>query len=324
MAAVKHSNFFSTTLATPPTGTTESAFTVTSATNLPTLAAGDWCYVVLKNASLTREVIKIDTISGVTLTPAAGGRGVDGSTAYASWVAGDVIELCLVNASLLDLLYGFKESFYNTAKTFKSVFANTNTAARIYTFQDRDGNVITDADIHAATSKATPVDADEFALIDSAASNVLKKLTWANLVVTLRSALTPSGVVWLWTGSVATIPSGFLLCDGTVGTPDLRNRFVVGAGSGYAVGAAGGSADAVVVTHSHTATSTDAGHTHDQLAYQSTGGGSNAASATAANSVNTPTGTGYASITTTVDAAGVSGTGANLPPYYALCYIMKS
>jgi len=47
--------------------------------------------------------------------------------------------------------------------------------------------------IHAATSKATPVNADEFALVDSAASNVLKKLTWANLKAALSSTfLTPS------------------------------------------------------------------------------------------------------------------------------------
>lgn len=39
--------------------------------------------------------------------------------------------------------------------------------------------------IHAATSKTTPVDADELAIVDSAASNVLKKLTWANLKATL-------------------------------------------------------------------------------------------------------------------------------------------
>ena len=43
------------------------------------------------------------------------------------------------------------------------------------------------ATIHAATSKATPVDADELPIVDSAASNVLKKLTWANLKTTLAS-----------------------------------------------------------------------------------------------------------------------------------------
>lgn len=49
--------------------------------------------------------------------------------------------------------------------------------------------------IHAATSKATPVDADELALVDSAASNTLKKLTWANLKATLAS--------WINGGTIA-------------------------------------------------------------------------------------------------------------------------
>ena len=182
--AVKHTNFYANTLATPPTGTTEAAFTVTSAVGLPALGVGDTCYVVLKNASLTREIIKITTISGTTLTPAVGGRGADGSAAYASWLAGDVVELCPINASLLDLLYEFKNSFFNVANTFKSIFTNTNTAARTYTFADRNGNIITDADINAATLKATPVAADVLLLLDSAAAFGMKKTTLANVKTT--------------------------------------------------------------------------------------------------------------------------------------------
>lgn len=47
--------------------------------------------------------------------------------------------------------------------------------------------------VHAATSKTTPVDADEFAIVDSAASNALKKLTWANLKATLAAWLVSAG-----------------------------------------------------------------------------------------------------------------------------------
>ena len=70
----------------------------------------------------------------------------------------------------------------------------------------------------------------------------------------------PSGCIVMWSGSVASIPAGWYLCNGSNSTPDLRNRFIVGAGSTYAVGATGGSADAIVVSHTHTAT--DSGHTH--------------------------------------------------------------
>jgi hypothetical protein len=52
----------------------------------------------------------------------------------------------------------------------------------------------------------------------------------------------PTGAIILWSGSIGSIPTGWALCDGTNGTPDLRNRFVIGAGSTYAVGASGGSA----------------------------------------------------------------------------------
>jgi hypothetical protein len=72
-----------------------------------------------------------------------------------------------------------------------------------------------------------------------------------------------TGMIILWSGSIASIPSGFALCDGTSGTPDLRDKFIVGAGSTYAVDATGGSADATLPTHTHTNTVTDPGHFHN-------------------------------------------------------------
>jgi hypothetical protein len=80
----------------------------------------------------------------------------------------------------------FKINFKNVANTFTSFFINSNTASRTYTYQDKDGTVALSSDTHDATSKTTPIDADELSLIDSAASNVLNKLTWANLKATLK------------------------------------------------------------------------------------------------------------------------------------------
>lgn len=65
----------------------------------------------------------------------------------------------------------------------------------------------------------------------------------------------PSGLIAMWSGLVANIPSGWTLCNGLNGTPDLRDRFIVGAGNSYAVGAQGGSVTAVTTVagaHSHT------------------------------------------------------------------------
>jgi hypothetical protein len=137
----------------------------------------------------------------------------------------------------------------------------------------------------------------------------------------------PSGGIIIWSGSSASIPSGWLLCDGSNSTPDLRNRFVVGATSTYAVGATGGSADAIVVSHTHTATVTDPGHNHlasgvtaivGTVALQAGAqGGSSPNGATALQSATT-------GITVANSTTGSSGTNANLPPYFALCYIMKA
>jgi len=140
----------------------------------------------------------------------------------------------------------------------------------------------------------------------------------------------PAGGIFLWSGSIGSIPAGYVLCNGSNGTPDLRDRFVVGAGSTYAVDATGGSADAIVVTHNHTATSTsvvtDPGHSHTAQGTTAppfqAGGNAVFSPTTVSTSTNT-TGITVAT-TTTINNSGNSGTNANLPPYYALCYIMKT
>jgi hypothetical protein len=153
--------------------------------------------------------------------------------------------------------------------------------------------------------------------------------TWGNAFV--------AGMIMLWSGSSATIPSGWLLCDGSNSTPDLRNRFVVGATSTYAVGATGGSADAITVAHTHTGTTTTAsltgtlGQMGDRAGI-ATASGIFSGSGTTSYAGNTQAGSLPATITLdashnhtfTTDSTGSSGTNANLPPYYALCYIMKA
>jgi len=132
----------------------------------------------------------------------------------------------------------------------------------------------------------------------------------------------PTGCILLWSGSTGSIPSGFLLCDGTNGTPDLRNSFIVGAGNNYTVGQTGGSADAIVVSHTHTATVTDPGHFH-YIGYQfSTFSPGATGSLIQGGSTNTDTKTTGISVTNA--STGISATNANLPPYYALAYIQKT
>jgi hypothetical protein len=133
----------------------------------------------------------------------------------------------------------------------------------------------------------------------------------------------PTGAIIMWSGSIASIPSGWLLCNGSSGTPDLRNRFIVGAGSTYAVAATGGSADAVVVSHTHTATVTDPGHAHSYNQPVASNA-ANPPGSSGSQPSGTSTGTAVTNISVANSTTGVSGTNANLPPYYALAYIMKS
>ncbi len=152
--------------------------------------------------------------------------------------------------------------------------------------------------------------------------------TWGNAFV--------AGMIMMWSGTIATIPSGWLLCNGSSGTPDLRNRFIIGAFSDDSGTAkttvtgtstqTGGSKDAIVVSHTHTATVTDPSHTHGMPVNGSTG--LNYATVAAGDSSTfdsaTPTFSNTTGITVSNSTAGSSGTNANLVPYFALAYIMKS
>ena len=81
----------------------------------------------------------------------------------------------------------------------------------------------------------------KFVLTDSA--NVVIG-TYDNLygILGTSAAVTPipAGAIVMWSGSIGSIPAGYYLCDGQNGTPNLKDRFVVGAGSTYAVGNTGG------------------------------------------------------------------------------------
>jgi hypothetical protein len=170
----------------------------------------------------------------------------------------------------------------------------------------------------------------KFILQDSVGSTIA---TYDNLygilgTIPAASSTLPSGMILLWSGSIGSIPSGYLLCDGTNSTPDLRNRFIIGAGSTYSVNQTGGSADSIVVSHSHTATSTvtDPGHFHTYTEKVNVVGhsGGGTPSGDSSTTSNTSTATTGITVATTTATSGTSGTGANIPPYFALCYIMKS
>ena len=140
----------------------------------------------------------------------------------------------------------------------------------------------------------------------------------------------PLGGIIMWSGAISAIPTGWSLCDGSNGTPDLRNKFVLGAtndGSdstypGISVSQTGGTADAVVVSHNHGIT--DPGHEHTFDSHDSDGGTGNTLNDNSDNS-NQRTMTSSTETTgITINNEGVSGTNQNLPPFLALAYIQRT
>ncbi len=181
--------------------------------------------------------------------------------------------------------------------------------------------------------------------------------SWQELDTIIKS-LIPSGGIIMWSGAIVDIPSGWYLCNGSNGTPDLRNRFIVGAGDTYAVDATGGEAthaltEAELASHLHTVDppnttsgnqSASHNHTinHGHNFKSASGSGTSGWYSTQANKDPTSesgkvvdyagnSGNQSASHTHDVNIAqfnsGSAGSGTaheNRPPYYALAYIMKA
>ena len=129
----------------------------------------------------------------------------------------------------------------------------------------------------------------------------------------------PVGGIIMWSGSIASIPTGWALCNGSSGTPDLRDRFIVGAGNNYSVAGVGGTSDSQLPAHTHNVTN---GSANSFTAVTSVGsepinqGGGGAVIVADDGKVN--------STTFTIQSAGISSTNQNLPPYYALAFIMRT
>jgi len=175
------------------------------------------------------------------------------------------------------------------------------------------------------------------------------KPEWAT--ISTNGEVPLKGII-MWSGSISSIPTHWSLCNGqTVNghvTPDLRNRFVVGAWSdgandawpNLAPGDTGGSADAITVSHTHTTNSTgshghgvsDPGHRHsiNYTNSHSNDGNPEESGTGYSGTHNTNTSTTGISINSggshshSVNSSGSSGTHKNLPPYYALAYIMRT
>lgn len=140
---------------------------------------------------------------------------------------------------------------------------------------------------------------DELLLAQSQISGLeASLLLGAQLIAALAAVVPPVGSIILWSGSVASIPTNWQLCDGSNGTVNLKDAFVYGAGGTKAPGASGGS-------------DVQADHVHHNHAYTN----ANFIAGGAGLAVNPNVAIGNESVTLTH--------GTNLPPYIALAYIQR-
>jgi hypothetical protein len=123
----------------------------------------------------------------------------------------------------------------------------------------------------------------------------------------------PAGVIVMWSGMTDTIPTGWALCDGTSGTPDLRDRFVVGAGSSYSVDDTGGSA---TMAHTHQVDPPNT-TTSEETNWRDTGDWSST------DRIGEGRQRHRHNVDIPVLTSGPASNVENRPPYYALAYIMK-
>ena len=140
----------------------------------------------------------------------------------------------------------------------------------------------------------------------------------STILQAMIDAVVPAGVITLWSGAANAIPTGWKLCNGKNGTPNLTDKFVIGAGNTYAVAATGGAATVTLTTeqipsHNHTLTGvngslSDNGNVGSSFVMDNNEGVYGWQSGP------------YAAIS----SVGGGQSHDNIPPYYALCYIMRT
>ena len=224
---------------------------------------------------------------------------------------------------------------------FDNLDVGTNTTLNNLTVSGTSGHqAMTATNITASGT----VQAEQLTSTDDA--NIADDLTVGGTATAdkfVGNGVVPIGGIIMWSGSDGNVPTNWVLCNNSsaaqaAGAPNLVDRFVVGRGSKYAAGDKDGSADAVLVSHSHTTNSTSKtltgsirkiSETFSDFGGTASGvftkvGGQSANGTPGSPDVNNTGGVDFdGTHTHGTDAQGVSGSGKNLPPYYAVAYIMR-
>jgi len=184
-------------------------------------------------------------------TLSIGGKAITATATQLNYVAGVTSAIqTQLNAKEPTISAGTTAQYWRGDKTWQtlasapvsSVFGRTG-AVTAASGDYSVGNITGAAPLASPTFTGTPV-----APTAAAGTNTTQLATTAFVTTAMASGV-PSGVIVMWSGTLATIPTGWKLCDGTSGTPDLRDKFIYGTSAGVNPGGTGGS-----TTHSHTIT----------------------------------------------------------------------
>lgn len=214
------------------------------------------------------------------------------------------------------------------------------------------GAVGTDVTVVEAVEQATYLeDANDDGIGDSKDAYITRfarfgndgeyTVTWASLrrinpLIAVQRAVVPVGGIMMWSGAIGSIPTGWALCDGTNGTPNLSGRFIVGydaANPSYdTVGNQGGAASVALTTpelpaHNHGGSVTIPPHTHPLPASVPSAGGASSNQLSNSNNIAhtniSQTNSSLPIVANfTTNNAGGGQAHENRPPYYTLAYIM--
>ena len=281
-------------------------------------------------------------------------RDTNSTTLEKTFVSGSTLKAEELNANFKQALFVTQETTREVAESdagnaIAQVTAAVNTANAASTAATNAETTANGIAATAASALSTANTANTNA--SSALSAVTAKANiGANVsifandanYITLAQVPTPTifttGMIMMFTGSSA--PSGWAFCDGNNGTPDLRNRFIVGAGSSYSSGDTGGANDVTLTAtqmpnHAHYFSGSQS---HNHSFRGASGNDHNDSTRVAVvmkndtnfsyNFYTATNNTGVQSATVTISGnTHQQGGGAaheNRPPYYALAYIMKT
>lgn len=140
-------------------------------------------------------------------------------------------------------------------------------------------------------------------------------------------SLVPYKSIIMYVGSVSEIPEGWVLCNGGqangVEVPNLMDKFVVGGGNKYSYGSTGGYTDPTLPSHSHQVSETPHSHGLSQIKDNTNNSFNDGFYDRSLNGASTNLTTDSALTNVTINSTGETNlANKNLPPYYALAYII--